>query len=484
MKSKLWFLFIPSLFLLLNCTRTEVNQFKLKDTAYIKFIATNPFDSLVITTRDFSFFPMTACLPKHTIVQQKGDYYESFRISKPELFSVRIIGNYFIYMVPGDTLEIELSKINNETSINVVINDPVFKYFQDEYNEYGDYYFRSPVLSKYYNSKPNSEEDLESAMISIDSLTLSKLQFLKERSNSIPSWFAEAQKAEYSYLAAHLKFMQHFLFHEKKLGGDYPSIKVKLNNSDAILSGYYFLFLSDYFLLPYLNDQDNAKGPSLMINLYNKASSNIHKKLKGEVLKSFQKYTLVTLYNACKSEEDVEIVDRFAESKNFNFSPTELSFIAFEKSEVAKNLKNLKERSNTTIIKDITFRSFPNKSMASESIGRGSSIQNSVSQDEVYIRVEENPEFMGGLGTLKEFIKKNLIYPNQCKEAGIQGRVLIMMIVEKDGSISNPRVVHGVDTLLDDEALRLANLLPKFKPGMDKGSPVRVEIVIPIDFEL
>jgi TonB family protein len=310
-------------------------------------------------------------------------------------------------------------------------------------------------------------------------VTNSRLKFLKDKSNKIPSWFVEAQRAEYLYLAAHLKFSQYFLFHEKSLNGFAPSLNIKLNNPKATQSGYYYLFLSDYFLLPFFDIKDDTKGPSLMIKLYNKASDNIHSKLKDEVLTSFQKYTLVTLYNACRSEEDIEVVDEFAGSKKFNFSQSERSLIAFQKSEVTENLKNIKERSSNVRSEKLEFYAFPSKSLESNS-----SSQNIAIDENIYARAELNPEFTGGIDGLKRFIKEKLVYPTQCKEAGIQGRVLIMMVVEKDGSITNPRIIKSVNTLLDEEALRIANLLPNFKPGMNKGMPVRVEIVLPMDFDL
>lgn len=105
-------------------------------------------------------------------------------------------------------------------------------------------------------------------------------------------------------------------------------------------------------------------------------------------------------------------------------------------------------------------------------------------QDSVYSRVEESPQFIGGIDAFKSFISKNLNYPLECKEDGIEGRVLIMIIIEKDGTASNPEVLKSVNPLLDNEALRIAKILPKFKPGKHKGIPVRVGVVMPLDFKL
>ena len=81
-------------------------------------------------------------------------------------------------------------------------------------------------------------------------------------------------------------------------------------------------------------------------------------------------------------------------------------------------------------------------------------------------------------------ISKNIHYPQKAREKGIQGRVFIGFIVEKDGSISNVRNLRGVDSELDAEAIRVVESMPRWKPGMHRGEPVRVSYQIPIVFKL
>ena len=102
----------------------------------------------------------------------------------------------------------------------------------------------------------------------------------------------------------------------------------------------------------------------------------------------------------------------------------------------------------------------------------------------VYQIVEQMPAFPGGVAKLFEFISKNTHYPQEAKEKGIQGRVFIGFIVEKDGSISNVRNLRGVDSELDAEAIRVVESMPRWKPGMHRGEPVRVSYQIPIVFKL
>ncbi|MBO7460743.1 MAG: energy transducer TonB [Bacteroidales bacterium] len=105
-------------------------------------------------------------------------------------------------------------------------------------------------------------------------------------------------------------------------------------------------------------------------------------------------------------------------------------------------------------------------------------------EEEVFLSVEENPEFPGGTAKLLEYVQKNLKYPMMARESDIQGRVFVGFVVEKDGSISNVRVLRGIGGGCDEEAVRVVQTLPKFKPGKQRGNPVRVQYTLPIVFKL
>ena len=101
----------------------------------------------------------------------------------------------------------------------------------------------------------------------------------------------------------------------------------------------------------------------------------------------------------------------------------------------------------------------------------------------VFEVVEQMPEFLnGGMAGLMDYFQKNMRYPAEAKEAGKQGRVTVQFVVNKDGSISGARVLRGVDPLLDAEAIRLVNAMPKWKPGMQQGKPVAVKYTVPVRF--
>ena len=102
----------------------------------------------------------------------------------------------------------------------------------------------------------------------------------------------------------------------------------------------------------------------------------------------------------------------------------------------------------------------------------------------VFRVVEEMPEFPGGMGECLKFLGKNIKYPVEAQKAGVQGKVIVQFVVEKDGIIANPKVVRSIDPDLDGEAIRVISIMPKWNPGMQKGQPVRVKYTVPVTFRL
>ena len=99
--------------------------------------------------------------------------------------------------------------------------------------------------------------------------------------------------------------------------------------------------------------------------------------------------------------------------------------------------------------------------------------------------VEQMPEFPnGGMAGLMQYLSKNIKYPTIAQENGTQGRVTVQFVVNKDGSIVDAKVLRGVDPYLDKEAIRVISAMPKWKPGMQRGKPVRVKYTVPVMFRL
>lgn len=117
-------------------------------------------------------------------------------------------------------------------------------------------------------------------------------------------------------------------------------------------------------------------------------------------------------------------------------------------------------------------------------LDKNKEITQETNADEVFMVVEQMPEFPGGDAALKTFIAKAIRYPADAQENGIQGKVFVNFVVDKDGSVTLAKVVRGVDPSIDKEALRVINSLPKWVPGKQGGHPVRVSFTVPISFVL
>lgn len=104
--------------------------------------------------------------------------------------------------------------------------------------------------------------------------------------------------------------------------------------------------------------------------------------------------------------------------------------------------------------------------------------------EEIFAVVEEMPSFPGGDAALMSYISKNIKYPSIATENGIQGRVICTFVINRDGKVTNAEVIRSVDPSLDKEALRVINNMPAWKPGKQRGKPVRVKYTLPIVFRL
>lgn len=118
-------------------------------------------------------------------------------------------------------------------------------------------------------------------------------------------------------------------------------------------------------------------------------------------------------------------------------------------------------------------------------VGEGQAIPEASSAEEDILEVAEvMPEFPGGYKALLEFISKNVRYPEEAMKNAWQGRVVLQFVIEKDGAVSNIKVLRSVNETLDNEAMRVIREMPKWTPGKDKGKEVRCKYTIPIVFAL
>lgn len=105
-------------------------------------------------------------------------------------------------------------------------------------------------------------------------------------------------------------------------------------------------------------------------------------------------------------------------------------------------------------------------------------------ENEIYTFVERMPEFPGGEQAMVMYLAKNIYYPDSARENGYQGSVVLRFIVTAEGAIRDARVVRGVNSYLDEEAVRVVNSMPRWTPGLQNGKAVDVYFTLPVTFRL
>ena len=117
-------------------------------------------------------------------------------------------------------------------------------------------------------------------------------------------------------------------------------------------------------------------------------------------------------------------------------------------------------------------------------VGYGTRQESPIEEGQVFEVVEQMPSFPGGPEGLMRYISKNIKYPVGAQKAGTQGRVIVEVIIDANGNVTNPKVSQGVDPLLDAEAIRVTANMPKWQPGTQRGQAVNVKYTFPIIFKL
>lgn len=102
----------------------------------------------------------------------------------------------------------------------------------------------------------------------------------------------------------------------------------------------------------------------------------------------------------------------------------------------------------------------------------------------IFTIVEENPQFPGGDEGRMKFFKDNMKYPEEAKKQGIQGVIFVTFVIETDGRVTDARILRGLGYGLEEEALRVVNMMPNWIPGKQRGENVRVQFNMPIRFTL
>ena len=137
---------------------------------------------------------------------------------------------------------------------------------------------------------------------------------------------------------------------------------------------------------------------------------------------------------------------------------------------------------DTKITTDVDFAEFDE---STEIVQQVVVKEEEIVEEEIFVTAETMPSFMGGdLGVFRNWVQKQLNYPPIAQENGIQGKVIIQFVVEKDGRLTNVQVLSTPDRSLSEEAVRVLQLSPRWSPGKQRNQPVRVKYTLPVDFRI
>lgn len=198
-------------------------------------------------------------------------------------------------------------------------------------------------------------------------------------------------------------------------------------------------------------------------------------------------YAMANSFNHCKLKKRIAMMtkeksNRWARLKYLYVLPVAtVAVTAFARPELSETVSK---------IENIEVTDFKKMPTTTDTVTPGVTVMDrettkKLKGEPVFEVVEEMPEFPeGGMPAFMQYLAKNIKYPKAAHVAGTQGRVVVQFVVEKDGSIVEPSVMRSVDPLLDAEAIRVISAMPKWKPGTQKGQPVRVKFNVPVAFRL
>ncbi len=206
--------------------------------------------------------------------------------------------------------------------------------------------------------------------------------------------------------------------------------------------------------------------------------------------------TLLVVVFACTEqlEPEYEMSSGPGEPINFNQLPSKMQeslrevkddyfyFRLKNDDEFGRNFQKLGElnpthgATHTTIEEDFIYLAWTARN--------SSQIDNNAGKEEVLSVVEQQPHPIDGMDAFYQYIAQNMKYPLQARRMGIEGKVFVQFVVEKDGSISQVQAVKGIGAGCDEEAVRVLQSAPAFKPGFQRGKPVRVRMEMPVIFKL
>lgn len=206
----------------------------------------------------------------------------------------------------------------------------------------------------------------------------------------------------------------------------------------------------------------------------------------ASVLDKTAEVSFISADNGKVSDFSANLVTEAEEKVNFNAQETFAEPLAtnFQEAQTEPAEEVPSEPSEPDVRKEAPeTTSVANNSSESQTSDQSNSISDK-EEKEVYVAVEKQAEFPGGIAALMNWLSMNIRYPEKAYKENIQGRVIVKFIIEKDGKVSNPTIVRGIDPELDKESIRVVKEMPAWQPAENNGKAVASYFNLPISFKL
>jgi thiol-disulfide isomerase/thioredoxin len=340
------FLLLSAIILFISGCSSHENRtphITLNDSTCIKVIADNIVDTLNVQTSFCSFFPFRPCNGKMIEIVKNGTYYLTYRMTKPELVKFKIGKEFQSFLIPGDTMVINVGfepNSSKESCIYYKTSGNIHDYYQAKKKKFGYYSFTDSYdnpVSKFFNKMEISLKDYNEA---ISILNMSEEQnnlFLYENRKKLPKWFVDLEKANITYGSAN-KAMQLYTRLKNEDRKEEPIQKVKFNNPKARLSSLYYYFLMEYFYFKCPLENNKVEDINRAITQFTLQSHLVDSLLNGEIKDYFITCRLADLYFFSSSAEGIELAKTFITNNYPLLTEDKIKFINYEKDQKIKLL--------------------------------------------------------------------------------------------------------------------------------------------------
>lgn len=308
-------------------------------TAYVKIVASNVIDSIKLETNFISYYPLRGCTVQKLVIKTNGTYYLRIQMTKPELVTFILKDSFDTYLIPNDTITIQLKQNSTDKknySIDYIIDNKFFNYCQAKYKKFGYVAFNDPNNKAIIRDQKTTitQTEYDTGFDLLDTEEKQNLSFL-EGFNDLPKWFIDLERNNIQYSSSFRK-MELYRKLTNMSKKESFNINLPLYNPDARLSSSYYFFL-DYYIGYGEGFENNETRLERMMRILIKQYPNIDSLLKGEIKSYLISCYIGNLYFVSQTEEEKNSIDLFVKSNNFNLSSKEIMYLDQESS----NLNNL-----------------------------------------------------------------------------------------------------------------------------------------------